>query len=1272
MKSKIGRKMFIGNSSQSITLRNELRPIGKTQENIEKNGILLEDDYRAKKREELKQIMDDYYRTFLEKSLCDFKIEWNDLFVALENISKDKATNAELSKIQAEKRKLIFQRYKEQEEFRDLFSAKMITDILPDFVKKNKEYTDQEKEEKLEVIELFSRFTSAFTEYFKNRENIFTADAIPTSSCYRVVNVNADIFYENRKAFQHIQKDVLEEIKNMERSLNEDLSGWELKHIFTNEYYGYLITQQGIDYYNRICAAINSHMNLYCQRNQLNRSRYNMRKLKKQILSVAVSGFKIPEKYESDQELYDNVNFYLAGLRELNLGARLISLSDKAESYQMKRIYISSKYYSKLSIFMQGDWSLIENCLTEFYSQTIRAGVKTKEEKVKKAVKEDKYKSLEEIDELLLKYADRQEEYKSAKEYIHTIKELAGKLMLEEIVPDDNTKLIENVQKKQELKEVLDGILNVAHWMKQFLIEDHVAQDEQFYSELNALYDEVENIIPIYNRVRNYVTQRPYSIEKMKLNFGVPTLADGWSKSKEYDNNAVLFIRNEKFYLGIFNANNKPEKRIMEGNAHLSKESDYKKVVYFLLPGPNKMLPKVFISSKTGLDTYHPSKYILDGYRSEKHKKGSKNFDIQYCHDLIDFFKDCIEKHPEWKNYGFRFSETKTYADISEFYKEVADQGYRIDYSFIPEKDVNRLIDEGKLYLFQIYNKDFADGKTGTDNLHTMYLKNLFSEENLRDVVLKLNGQAELFYRKSSIQKPIVHKKGSILVNRTYKDVYNGNKRVLIPENIYQELYNYYNHKCNKLSEQAKEYTNKVECHEAPIDIVKDRRFTVDKYFFHCPITINFKASGRENVNDIALRYIAQEDVNIIGIDRGERNLIYVSVVDPKGRILEQKSFNIVNDYDYKEKLKEKEKDRQAARQNWETIGKIKEIKEGYLSSVIHEITQLIIKYNAIIVMEDLNYGFKRGRFKVERQVYQKFESMLISKLHYLVDKSIPVDQEGGLLRGYQMSYIPDNMDRLGRQCGTIFFIPPAYTSKIDPTTGFVNVFKHRELTSGAAKKEFLCKFDDISYDPERDMFRFAFDYRNFSTHRTQLAKTRWEVYSNGERVHSYRKEGRWKEEIVEPTQMLKRAFDNVKIDYSDGHNLVEGIRKLDERKDLEIIKELQFAFILTVSMRNSIKDNDEYDRIISPILNEDGEFFDSFEAEKNYANACFPIETAVNTYLPIDADANGAFHIALKGLYLVEQIKKNWIEGQAFNRNLLKIDNATWFDYVQNKKYKD
>lgn len=61
---------------------------------------------------------------------------------------------------------------------------------------------------------------------------------------------------------------------------------------------------------------------------------------------------------------------------------------------------------------------------------------------------------------------------------------------------------------------------------------------------------------------------------------------------------------------------------------------------------------------------------------------------------------------------------------------------------------INQLVEEGKMYLFQIYNKDFSEYSKGTPNMHTLYWKALFDERNLADVVYKLNGQAEMFYRK--------------------------------------------------------------------------------------------------------------------------------------------------------------------------------------------------------------------------------------------------------------------------------------------------------------------------------------------------------------------------------------------------------------------------------------------------------------------------------------------------------------------------------------------
>ncbi len=77
----------------------------------------------------------------------------------------------------------------------------------------------------------------------------------------------------------------------------------------------------------------------------------------------------------------------------------------------------------------------------------------------------------------------------------------------------------------------------------------------------------------------------------------------------------------------------------------------------------------------------------------------------------------------------------------------------------------------------------------------------------------------------------------------------------------------------------------------------------MNKFFIHLPITINFKAEHTGNLNEMVIQYIAKkENMHVIGIDRGERNLIYVSVIDMNGKIKEHKSFNIVNSYNYQEK----------------------------------------------------------------------------------------------------------------------------------------------------------------------------------------------------------------------------------------------------------------------------------------------------------------------------------------------------------------------------------
>ena len=675
------------------------------------------------------------------------------------------------------------------------------------------------------------------------------------------------------------------------------------------------------------------------------------------------------------------------------------------------------------------------------------------------------------------------------------------------------------------------------------------------------------------------------------------------------------------------------------------------------------MLPKVFFSAK-GQETFYPPKEILLGYEEEKHKKGDK-FDKAFMQKLIDWFKDAINRHEDWKNFNFNFSPTESYEDMSGFYKEVELQGYKVTFQKISENLINSLVDSGKLYLFQIYNKDFAEKSTGKKNLHTLYWENLFSQENLNDVCLKLNGEAELFFRpKSENIKEIKHEKGSILVNKTTADGQS------IPEEIYQEIYKFKNNMIFLLSDEAQEYldTHKVVWNKALYTITKDRHFLQDTYLFHCPITMNFKSpeiTGKK-FNEKVLNYLKNNpDVKIIGLDRGERHLLYLSLINQKGEIEMQKTLNTVyqtrNDkplvpVNYQEKLVQREGDRDKARKNWQTISNIKELKEGYLSNIVHEIAKLMVENNAIVVMEDLNFGFKRGRFAVERQVYQKFENMLIEKLNYLVFKDKAVNESGGVLNAYQLTDKSANVSDVGKQCGWIFYVPAAYTSKIDPKTGFANLFITKGLTNVEKKKSFFEKFDAVRYDEKEECFVFSIDYSKLCDNADYQKK--WDIYTRGERLVYSKKEN--KTFSVKPTEKLKEIFDDKGINWKNEENFLHSILSVDaEKANAPFFDELLRSFNTSLQMRNSIPNssNAEDDYLISPIKAEDGTFFDSREQ----------FSLGKDAKLPIDADANGAYHIALKGLYLLKnnfnQNDKGYIEN---------ISNADWFKFVQEKEYLD
>lgn len=1293
---------FIALSKVQKTLRNELKPTPFTAEHIKQRGIISEDEYRAQQSLELKKIADEYYRNYITHKLNDINnLDFYNLFEAIEEKYKknDKDNRDKLDLVEKSKRGEIAKLLSADDNFKSMFEAKLITQLLPVYVEQN--YIGEDKEKALETIALFKGFTTYFTDYFNIRKNMFKENGGASSICYRIVNVNASIFYDNLKTFMCIKEKAETEIALIEEELTELLDSWRLEHIFSEDYYNELLAQKGIDYYNQICGDVNKHMNLYCQQNKLKANVFKMTKLQKQIMGISEKAFEIPPMYQNDEEVYAAFNGFISRLEEVKLIDRLGNVLQNSNIYDTAKIYINARCYTNVSSYVYGGWGVIESAIERYWYNTIAGKGQSKAKKIEKAKKDNKFMSVKELDSIVSDYepdyfnASNMDDDNSGRAfsghgvlgYFNKMSKLLANMSLHTITYDSGDSLIENKETALNIKKDLDDIMSIYHWLQTFIIDEVVEKDNAFYAELEDIYYELENVVTLYDRIRNYVTRKPYSTQKFKLNFASPTLASGWSRSKEFDNNAIILLRNNKYYIAIFNVNNKPGKQIIKGSEEQRLSTDYKKMVYNLLPGPNKMLPWVFIKSNTGKRDYNPSSYILEGYEKNRHIKSSGNFDINYCHDLIDYYKACINKHPEWKNYGFKFKETTQYNDIGQFYKDVEKQGYSISWAYISEADINRLDEEGKIYLFEIYNKDLSSHSTGKDNLHTMYLKNIFSEDNLKNICIELNGNAELFYRKSSMKRNITHKKDTVLVNKTY--INEAGVRVSLTDEDYIKVYNYYNNDYVIDVEKDKklvEILERIGHRKNPIDIIKDKRYTEDKYFLHFPITINYGVDD-ENINAKMIEYIAKHNnMNVIGIDRGERNLIYISVINNKGNIIEQKSFNLVNNYDYKNKLKNMEKTRDNARKNWQEIGKIKDVKNGYLSGVISKIARMVVDYNAIIVMEDLNRGFKRGRFKVERQVYQKFENMLISKLNYLVFKEKKADENGGILKGYQLTYLPKSALQIGKQCGCIFYVPAAYTSKIDPATGFINIFDFKKYSGSAInakvkdKKEFLMSMNSIRYVNEgsaeyekighRQLFAFSFDYNNFKTYNVSIPVNEWTTYTYGERIKKLYKDGRWSgSEVLNLTEDLIELMEQYGIEYKDGHDIREDISHMDEMRNADFICNLFEKFKYTVQLRNSKSEaeGDDYDRLVSPVLNSHNGFFDSSDYKENEKSDDIIDDKQI---MPKDADANGAYCIALKGLYEINKIKENWSDDKKLKESELYIGVTEWLDYIQNRRF--
>lgn len=1279
----------------SKTLRFELVPVGETERFIREKGLLQKDETRAEDYKVVKKLIDEYHKEFIERALSDKKLS-NLEYYSNEFIKTERDFKA-LSKISEAMRKEIAGWLKDNP-IKD--EKKLIEEKVPLFLKQ------QGRDDEAERVLRFKGFTTYFKGFNENRSNIYSDKEQSTAIAYRIVHENLPKFISNINIFQRL----LENFKINFSEAEAKLNGQPLMDVFSLSHFSNCLTQRGIDRYNTTIGDVNKQINLFRQKNDLTGKQAPMMAvLYKQILSDRENTADQFERYKSSEECLKAIKDFsekeikafvspVWGNKEIDVVdeiKKLLFEKLNAEN-DLAKIYMRGNFITFVSQQMFGSYSVISDALSSQFRKGKKETNKLEDE-TKRYLKKG-YFSIAEIETALKAYLQATEIEDSEKREavlketnpvlryfqtftanIETSKDHKEKTELSAYLRQkheavksllnkqyESSGLIQDKDAVAAIKEFLDSYLHILHFVKPLYVAPPTKDDTEMPEKDAAFYNEFDELlrqlngkaVPLYNKVRNFLTQKPYSTEKFKLNFeNKGNFLGGWvdSYTEDSDNGTqsggYLFrkkndIGEYDYYLGISN-----DKKLFR--SHLQNEvidkNEFERLDYYQLKTAS-----VYGNSYVGKNTYSIDKERLieaiSQFAKNTHdevlvaelnkyiEKGSPT--PSGCFNLIkdkfpnyvatltayvDFANvneevvinlkntlNTLKRVPKASKYA-----SKDYTLFSEVISDIELLAKEKSYSYfkVSQKELDEALrrSDKPLLLFKITNKDLAyaeqysKGKRrsrGNDNLHTMYFKALVGgEQNVFDI-----GTGEVFFREKSLK---------------------------------------YGEEIMQKGHHAEKLKNKFN-----YPIISNRRFAYDKFQFHLSSILNYTEpkTKSSSFNDMVNKALKESAVNVIGIDRGERHLAYYSLINPKGEIIEQQSFNIIgneykgNEYktDYQKSLTEKEKARDAARKSWDTIGKIKELKEGYLSQVVHKIAQLMIKHNAVVVFEDLNFGFKRGRMKVERQVYQKLEKMLIDKLNYLAFKDQDPAKPGGILNAYQLAAPFESFRDMGKQTGFIFYVPAANTSKIDFATGFVNLL-YPKYENEKQAKEMFSKMEGVRYNQAKDIFEFEVDYNKFrADKKEQLNKGCWSICTVGNERYQYHPSKK-EYSAVNVTEGIKRLLTAQGIEFDKGNDIKKAVISVD---NAQFFKDLIFYLKLTLQMRYT--DGKDRDFILSPVADENGVFFNSESAKPNE---------------PGDADANGAYHIALKGLLQMQKIRAGGTK--------LAISNKEWYDFVQDREYR-
>ena len=1159
------KEQFIKKSSLTKSVQLELLPVGKTRETIEVLGHLEKDEVFRERCEAVKPLIDEYIRDTVSRAFDSTdKNELGELFISLGEVieSDDREIRSTRAGIEEAILSLINQSVEsvmpEGVPVKKINSDDFVSKVLLDYFK-----NDAAKQAAIlgvkGIVDILRKFL------------ITRITALTTWMPKRVIE-NFESFHGNIKSLESaLSSPIGPEVRNL-------ISGFMLK----DAGYCAFLKQEDIDSYNKAISGISdengivekglngiiSEYNTSIRGNKDLKAIRKLAKLDKQILMPSEAMFTIQmiENDDEVRELFENITPIR---NELERFENILRSSDPAD------IIIFGDSIRAFSHIAYGDNRRIMDTISEAEEKRIRSELPSdgKKSQIRKMEKE--------IEKLDAAVTDRKTAYtfaqidsymgnKVSEMFKRTFSEACANVRRAEDACRKEIGKARNLRSSETAREAIkdyfeDAWKNIRDLLRIIRPKDSEKANNDFYDAYNVFDEAIYPTIKANHLVRNYITRNvSETVESYDSSFG----SAGRRSSKWYigpgDNkfdrnqNVILQI-DGRYYFFILTERAKPIASL------LGKDENCRVMIYTKMQKPYQMIPKLTMTRAKAFFAENPDQeeFILmdnltrplviprDIYEMyaeglcKKPKITKANKDQEK--EIMETFRDALSKvipifiqlcqtYVIWSDRPFVFRNPDEYGDLNEFYNDVARFSASLRWEYGDLALIESLVEKEEGLLFEITNKGirqfYETGDVEKLNEYAQQFMFFFSEENRKNgLSLQLNSRPQLIHREAAAGDPIVHKTGSVLVNR--RDV-NGDT---IPDDIYRQLYAYYNDFVDSrfaLTPQAQEYITKdlVVTKKAYYDIIKDRRFYKEQFRIVLSYTKNSECTGRPAViNTLASSYA--DTANRVILVRNAQDIVYMVAMTANGQLLEKRSLNVIDGIDYYKRLMDLEQqNREKKSDAWEYGGKIKNVRDGYFDKAISEIVKTVLKYDAIIIMEYISDRTRDKGFAMGNNAYKNFEKKLTARLADLHLKGIEEGQPGSISNPYQLCISPESWNN-DYQNGIVFFVGSAGLSGTDPESGFNCIFDVSKVHTKEAKAAWLSKFDKLSYDPIGHSLDIAFDYDKFKTYYVP-EKSRWEMsLSSG--IAEFNREYKFNEYIPHPFDSIAADLKRNGIDLRSG-----------------------------------------------------------------------------------------------------------------------------------------